>query len=90
MSPEQIPKYIKYDFFVSLIGLSIIYISISKENIFQNSLFFFPFIIIGSSFFFYGLHEMKENYIEEKKLTKIRRDIELIDLKNELKKRKKP
>lgn len=79
---NDIPKYIRYDFFISLIGLLIIYLSFSEALLRDPSLFIFS-IVVGSFFLGFGLTKMKKNYKEELKVESKRKELQLNKIKLE-------
>jgi len=73
---DDIPKYIRYDFFMALLGLVIIYFVIITENIYQNTILTILFLFVGIPFFLWGVYEMKKNYDKEKRLQHLKMDYE--------------
>ncbi len=84
----EIPHYLRYDFFMSVLGILICYFVYMNALIYADFLLRVLFLILGSSCLLYGIFEMKRNYeaekqIEEKeriyKLKRIMLDLILIE-----------
>lgn len=68
MDISEIPKYIRYDFFMALLGIIIAYFTFSTEIIYKNQLGRILFLVMSAACVVYGLLEMKNNYEREKEL----------------------
>ncbi len=68
-SIDEIPKYVRYDFFMALFGTLLIYLLCTNEILYKNSVLLILFSIIGVSTLLYGILEMKGNYERDKKIS---------------------
>ena len=87
MGIEDFPRYVRYDFFMAILGLLMFYFSFSNENIYNNFFFHWLLIIIGIICFIYGLYQMKKNYIKEQEIEDLRKNKERLEIKEVLKSR---
>ncbi len=81
MSPDDIPKYMRYDFFMAVLGVLISYFSFSNANIYGISTLRWSMFGFGAILSIYGIGEMSSTYYNEKKIQKIRNKINLADVK---------
>lgn len=65
------PKYVRYDFFMAVLGLVIAYTGYTNESAYFSESVQFILIVAGAICLFYGLKEMKMNYEKDKELQDI-------------------
>lgn len=80
-SLDDIPKYIRYDFFMALLGILIIYFVIVTDRIYNNIVLLNLFLSVGIPSFLYGIYEMKKNYGKEKEIQYLKMEHEKERLK---------
>ena len=85
-SLEESPKYIRYDFFMAIIGLFIFYFVYTNGVIYNDTTLRPIALIIGGSCLVYGVLEMKRNYDTEMELRDLQLRLEKRRLGLELKK----
>lgn len=71
----DIPKYVRYDFFMALFGIITAYFLFANERVYENRTLRIIFAIISGACLLYGLIEMKENYEQEKQLIAVEREL---------------
>ncbi len=84
-SLEEAPKYIRYDFFMAIIGLFILYFVYTNQIIYDNTNLRAISLIVGCICLIYGLLQMKRNYDEEMELRALQIKLEKRRLNSELK-----
>ena len=84
MSLDDVPKYVRYDFFMAILGIFIIYFTFSNENVYKIEPLRWALFIFGVVLSVYGIAEMSSTYYSEKKIQKISNKIELANVKKEL------
>ncbi len=84
MGLDDFPRYVRYDFFMALLGILAFYFSFSNENIYNSFFFHWLLLIISIVAFIYGIYQMKKNYMKEQEIEKIRRDLEIMKLKEKM------
>ena len=83
---EELPKYIRYDFFMAIIGLFILYFVYTNKLIYDD-VYLRPITIkIVGLCFIYGVLEMKKNYDIEMELRDLQLRLEKRRLISKLKK----
>ncbi|MFH0978793.1 MAG: hypothetical protein V1837_05830 [Candidatus Woesearchaeota archaeon] len=83
MSPEDIPKYVRYDFFIAILGIFIVYFAFSNANAYGNTTIRWSLFVFGVIISVYGLAEMSSSYYAEKKIQKIKNVIEWVKVKKD-------
>ncbi|HLC57311.1 MAG TPA: hypothetical protein VJH95_01945 [Candidatus Nanoarchaeia archaeon] len=84
-SVEDIPRYIRYDFFMALFGIIIAYFAFTNERVYNTTEIRWLFLIISSTTILYGIFEMKNNYDKDKELQEERRKLEQLRIDKALK-----
>ena len=84
-SVEDIPRYIRYDFFMALFGIIIAYFVFTNERVYNTTEIRWLFLIISSTTILYGIFEMKNNYDKDKELQEERRKLEQLRIDKALK-----
>jgi len=84
-SVEDIPRYIRYDFFMALFGIIIAYFAFTNERVYNTTEIRWLFLIISSTTILYGIFEMKNNYDKDKELQEERRKLEQLRIGKALK-----
>ncbi|OGI64703.1 hypothetical protein A2642_01885 [Candidatus Nomurabacteria bacterium RIFCSPHIGHO2_01_FULL_39_10] len=85
MSPlDEIPRYVRYDFFMSLLGIIIVYFSFSNGNIYNDKTLHLGFLLFGAALSIYRIAEMSSTYYLEKKIQKLKNLIEIKELKKQI------
>lgn len=85
MGLDELPRYIRYDFFMALLGLLMFYFSFSNDKVYEDFFFHWILIIVGIICFMYGFFQMKKNYLREQELEQMRDDAEKLELKEQIK-----
>lgn len=88
MGLDDFPKYVRYDFFMAILGLLMFYFSFSDDNIYNSFIFHWMLIIVGLVCTIYGIYQMKNNYKKEQKIETIRRIAEELELQKKINKNK--
>ena len=65
------PKYVRYDFFMALLGIFIAYATYTNNNLYNEILMRFLLLIISVVCTLYGIVEMKKNYEKDKEVQDI-------------------
>lgn len=84
MSPEDIPRYVRYDFFIAVLGIVIVYFAFSNSHVYDNSALRWGSFIFGVAISVYGMTEMSSTYYAEKKIQRAKAIIDLVNVKNQL------
>lgn len=77
--PDELPKYLRYDIFMSLLGILTLYFSFVNERI--PVLLRVVIAAIGAGFFGWGALEMKANYEADKHISALEHEIKHMRLK---------
>ena len=88
-SVENIPKYVRYDFFMALFGILVAYFLFTNERVYDNPDLRAFLVTLSTVTIFYGILEMKNNYNKEKEVQDIKREIEKLNAEKELEKIRK-
>ena len=83
---EDVPRYVRYDFFMALFGIITAYFSFTNNIIFTNSTLKILFAVMSTSCLLYGLLEMKNNYEKDKKIQELERECRKRELLQHLQK----
>lgn len=68
MSYQDVPKYVRYDFFVAILGLVMFYFAFSNEKIYLDTFSHWTLTLVGITCLIFGLYHMKENYLREREV----------------------
>ncbi|MBI5392620.1 hypothetical protein HZA96_02010 [Candidatus Woesearchaeota archaeon] len=84
MIPTDLPKSIRYDFFMALLGIVLLYFLNITPRLYEDSFKFILLLMIGTSSLVYGLFEMSKNYQKENEINNLERIIKKRSLMNEI------
>lgn len=88
-SLDDIPRYIRYDFFMAPFGIFVAYFLFTNDRVYSNPDLRLVFAALSVVTIFYGVFEMKNNYNKEKEVQEMKRETEKIKAIEELNKLRK-
>ena len=88
-SLENIPKYIRYDFFMALFGIFVLYFLFTNDRIYNLLELKILFSVLGAATILYGVFEMKNNYDADKEIQEQKRELDKLIATEEINKIKK-
>ena len=85
-SLENIPKYIRYDFFMALFGIFVLYFLFTNDRIYNLLELKILFSVLGAATILYGVFEMKNNYDADKEIQEQKRELDKLIATEEINK----
>lgn len=85
-SVDDIPRYIRYDFFMALFGIVVAYFLFTNDRVYNNADLRAFLVTLSIVTIFYGVWEMKNNYNKEKEVQEIKQELEKLKAIKELNK----